>query len=247
MIKYLTPLNIFRFMNVGVLFSGGKDSTFALYWAVQQGWDVRCLITMQSVNPASFMFHTPNIFLTQLQAECLGIPLLYVPTLGAKEEELSDLKAALSRAKTLHEIDTVVTGAVASDYQEERINRISQELGLRTFSPLWHKNQEELVSEMIDSGFVCKISAVAAMGLDESYLGATINHALLSKLKALRDQFHIHLAGEGGEFESLVMDCPLFRKQLVIDEAEKRMDGQWNGVWVVKRAHTVDKPHPPTL
>ena len=234
-------------MNVGILFSGGKDSTFALSWAVQQGWDIRCLITMQSVNPASFMFHTPNIFLTQLQAECLGIPLLYVPTLGAKEEELSDLKAALARAKTLHEIDTVVTGAVASDYQEERINRISQELGLRTFSPLWHKNQEELVSEMIDCGFVFKITAVAAMGLDETFLGATLDHAMLSKLKKIRDQYNIHIAGEGGEFETLVLDCPLFHKHLVIDEAEKQMDGPWNGVWVVRKAHMVDKSSTQTL
>jgi len=234
-------------MNVGILYSGGKDSTFALSWAYQQGWNIRCLITLRSLNPASYMFHTPNIFLTQLQSECLGLPILFVPTIGEKEEELHDLKAALLRAKTLYGIDTLITGAVCSDYQEERINRICQELTIRTFSPLWHKNQEQLVEEMITSGFEFKITAIAAQGLDTSYLGATFDLSMLARFKQLHQQHHIHIAGEGGEFETLVVDCPLFHKRLIIDSAKAVMEGAWNGVWHVTSAHVERKSTPKGL
>jgi len=216
-------------MKVGVLFSGGKDSTFALHWAEAQGWDIKCLITLNSENPSSFMFHTPNIHLVKEQAECLELPLVFHDTPGIKEEELEDMKDALQKAKELHNIDTVVTGAVASNYQEERVNRICQELNLRTFSPLWHKDQEQLLNEMIDANFDMRIIAIAAYGLNESYLGRQINKELIEDFKKRQRDYGLHIAGEGGEFESFVFNAPLFKKKIVIEESNKIMDTEEAG------------------
>jgi len=228
-------------MKVAVLFSGGKDSTFALSWAQLQGWDVCGLVTMTSANPHSYMFHTPNIHLVKLQAECLSLPLIFQETAGEKEKELNDLRDALLEAKEKWSVEGIITGAVASNYQEERINRICHELGLKTYSPLWHKDQEALVSEMIKSGFEITIQAIAGDGLDESYLGKVITPAVFDDLKMLHRKFGIHVAGEGGEYESLILDCPLFDKRIIVEDAHVEMDGKHSGVWVISGAVIVDK------
>ena len=82
-------------MKVAVLFSGGKDSCFAAYKAKQAGNELTCLISVISENPESYMFHTPNISLTEKQAEVMNLPLIVHKTLGQKEEELTDLEQAI--------------------------------------------------------------------------------------------------------------------------------------------------------
>ena len=122
-------------MRLGVLFSGGKDSTFALHLAAEKE-EVVCLITVVSKNKESYMFHTPNIDVTTLQAEALGLPLVSVVTEGEKEEELADLEAAIAEAKEKFQIDGVVTGAVESVYQASRVQRICNLLDVWCFNPL---------------------------------------------------------------------------------------------------------------
>ncbi len=234
-------MHLNRGMKVGVLFSGGKDSTFALHWAEAQGWELKCLITLASENPASYMFHTPNIHLVKEQAKCLDLPLIFKSTKGVKEEELKDLKSALEEAKKQHQIDTIIVGAVASDYQEERVQRVCAELGLRVFAPLWHKNQEQLVKEMIDANFDIRLIAVAADGLDESYLGRKYDQALLEDFKKKHQKYGLHIAGEGGEFESFVLDCPLFKERLEITKATKVMDSKHSGYLKIEEIKRVPK------
>ena len=228
-------------MKVGILFSGGKDSTFALAWAIGQGWDVRCLLSMKSENPESYMFHFPNIHLVEEQAKCLNLPLLTIKTKGEKETELKDLKKLLKKAKEKHKITGIITGALASDYQEERINRICHDLDLKTYSPLWHKNQEQLLTEMLEAGFEIKIVAIAAYGLTKEFVGKTITIETLQKLKQLHKKYGIHIAAEGGEYESLVVDCPLFKKRIKIEDAETIMEDENTGRYVIKKVKLEDK------
>ncbi|MFH0752456.1 MAG: diphthine--ammonia ligase [archaeon] len=212
-------------MKLGILFSGGKDSTFAAYLAKEYGNDIACLITISSKNPFSHMFHTPSITSTKKQAEAMGILWIDVETEGEKETELEDLKKAILKAKEEYDIDGVVTGAVESVYQATRIQKICNELDLEVFNPLWQKDQTELLKNLLENKFEIIITGVAAYGLDKSWLGRKIDKKFIEDIKKLHDKYQLNQAGEGGEFETLVLNCPLFSKKLEITEQKILTDG----------------------
>lgn len=222
-------------MRVAALFSGGKDSVFSIYITQQYGWDVTTLVTLASENTDSWMFHSINIHLTELLAEALAIPLLKRTTKGEKEREVQDLQDILKDLP----IDGVISGAIASEYQRTRIERVCDRLGIKSFTPLWHKKPELLLRDQLHAGFQSIIVGVFANGFDETWLGTSITEETIQKLLDLRNRFGINVAGEGGEFETLALDGPIFKKKLVIDEARK----EWHrdsGVLQVRRAHLQD-------
>jgi len=226
-------------MKAAVLFSGGKDSTMAVYKAMEMGWEVEYLVSLHSVNPHSYMFHVPNIHLDVILAEALGIRLVSVDTPGNKEEELKDLRQVLQDLKD-RGIEAIFSGALSSTYQKSRIDNICQELGLESVAPHWHRDPKEYMEEILKLGFQVIITAVAAEGLDESWLGREINHQTLDELQALHEKHRIHLAFEGGEAETLTLDGPIFIKKVIIKESEKiwQVDsGQLN----VKKVELEDK------
>lgn len=226
-------------MRLGVLFSGGKDSTLALHFAVEKE-EVACLITVVSKNKESYMFHTPNINATVLQAEALGLPLVWVATEGQKEEELHDLERAISEAKTNFQIDGVVTGAVESVYQASRIQRICNRLDLWCFNPLWKHDQKVLLETLVEKNYEVIISGVFAYPLDEKWLGKQINAQVIARLVELQGQYGISPSGEGGEIETTVLDAPLFKKRLEIVHSSVEAKGN-SGVYIIKQAGLVPK------
>lgn len=203
-------------MKVACLFSGGKDSTFALYWAMLQGWDVKCIVSLIPKNKESYMFHVPNIGRTVYQAKAMNLPLITEKTSGEKEKELRDLKKALKKTKTRYGITGVVAGAIASEYQRIRINLICHELNLKVYAPLWHKKPMNYLNELVEAGFKAKIISISAEGIPLSFLGKTINKPLLKKLAELSRKHDFHPAFEGGEAETFVIDGPIFRKRIII-------------------------------
>ncbi len=224
-------------MRVAVLYSGGKDSNYALYWALKQGFEVEYLVSMVSESEESYMYHVPNIHLTELQAKAIGIPLVKGFTSGEKEREVEDMKTVLEGLK----IDGVVAGALASEYQKQRVDRVAEELGLKSFAPAWHRDPVDYMRELIDI-FDIVMVGVSAYGLDERWLGRRIDESALEELVRLHEKYRIHVAGEGGEFETFVRDAPFFKARIVFDEVEKK----WNecnyfGVLEVKRAHLEGK------
>src|SRR3989344_670190 len=194
-------------MKLGVLFSGGKDSSYALYKARNE---VKVLITLDSKNKDSFMFHTPIDKVQELSKK-INLPLIKVKTEGRKEEELEDLKKAIKKAINEYQIEGVVTGAVASTYQASRIQKICDELEIYCFNPLWLKNQEELLREIVELKFKIKIVKGAADGLDESWIGKVIDKKNLEKLIVLSKKYRFSISGEGGEIETEILDGPIFR------------------------------------
>ena len=207
-------------LKLGVLFSSGKDSSYALWTMKKMNYDISCLITLQSKNKSSWMFHTPNINLASLQAEAANIPIIIQETEGEKEKELKDLKTALEKAKKEYEIDGIVTGALYSTYQRDRIEKIAEELQLKVFSPLWHINQEKEMRQLLDEGFDIILSSIAAEGLDKSWVGRKVTQEDVDKLVELNKKIGLNIAGEGGEFESLVLDAPFFKKKIEITESK---------------------------
>jgi diphthine-ammonia ligase len=226
-------------MKLGVLFSGGKDSTLALHMAAKHE-QVACLITLVSQNTESYMFHTPNIDMTTLQAEALGLPLIRKTTKGKKEEELADLEAAIAEAISQFRIEGVVTGAVESVYQSTRIQRICHRLGVWCLNPLWKRNQKELLEELLAKRFKVIVSGVFAYPLDESWLGRELNDDMVDALVNLQERYGISPSGEGGEIETTVLDAPLFK--LKIEVADYAVEARGNsGVYVVKDARLSQK------
>ena len=213
-------------MKVAILFSGGKDSIYAAYLAQQEGNELACAIVIKSENPDSYMFHTPSIEKTEKQVEVVGIPLLVHKTKGEKEEELKDLSEAIRVAKEKYGIEGVVTGALHSEYQASRIGKICDELKLESINPLWHKEEIGYLKELIENDFEVVITAVAAYPLDSSWLGRKIDGKFVEEVSELKKKYKIHPAGEGGEFETFVLNCPLFKKGLKVKSFEDFSSGE---------------------
>jgi len=226
-------------MKAAVLFSGGKDSTLAAYKAMEDGWKVEYLLSMHSENPHSYMFHVPNIHLTQLLSQAMELPLIQAETPGEKEKELEDLKRAMLYLKNKG-VEAIFTGAIHSEYQKSRIDGLCKEIGLESIAPLWHRDPLEYMQEVVNLGFEVIITSVSAEGLDESWLGRVIDEDLLEELKALHEKYGLHMAFEGGEAETLVLDGPIFKKRLNILDTEKVWNVD-NGHLVIKDAELIDK------
>ena len=226
-------------MNVAILFSGGKDSTMAVYAALEAKEDVKYLLSMKSKNDESYMFHVPNIHVTDLLSEALDIPIMSVETDGVKEEELEDLKAAFLDLKDLG-VEAIYTGALYSVYQKSRIEKLGDEVGLKIISPYWHVDELEYMRKIVSLGFKIMICGVAAWGLDESWLGRIIDYDTIDELVRLNEKYHVDIAFEGGEAETLAIDGPIFKKRIEILKYKK----EWHldsGVFVIEDAVLKEK------
>ncbi len=218
-------------MRVASLFSGGKDSTYATYVAMQRGWNVTHLLSIVPEDRDSMLFHTPNLHLTPLQADAMRIPLIRETATMGEDGEL----AALQRIFRRIVVDGVIVGAIASDYQHAWVNRIADEVGLRVFAPLWRRDPRRLVYEYLEAGFDIAFSSVSAEGLDASWLGRRWDDRVIRDLLRLQETRGVHPCGEGGEFETLVLDAPPFEQAIEIVRATPDWRGT-AGVWRVDEA-----------
>jgi len=207
-------------MKIGILFSGGKDSCYAAWLAKKNKHNLVCLISIFSENKESFMFHTPLIEKTKKQAEVMNLPLIIQKTKGKKEEELRDLEKAIKTAIKKYKIKGIVTGAIASVYQVSRVQKICDKLKIECFNPLWQIDEEDYLKELIKNKFEVIVTGVFAYGLNKSWLGKKKKKKFIKDIKQLKEKYKIHVAGEGGEFESFVLNCPLFRRKLRIKGKE---------------------------
>ena len=223
-------------MRLAALFSGGKDSTYAAHLASLLGHDVSYLVTMFPARDDSWMFHTVNIGLAPNVAQAMGIESVVVETSGEKEAELQDLKPAIAGLN----VDGLVTGAIASSYQRSRVDGICSELEIEHVAPIWGRESSELVREMIANGMSIIVTAVAAMGLDEKWLGKTFDEGALEELSFLSERYGVDVCGEGGEMETLVLDAPWFTSKLEIVSAKPEWDGV-RGNLHVEEAHLIQK------
>jgi len=224
-------------LKVAVLFSGGKDSTYAAWIAQHQGWDVAALVSVLPKGIESLMFHFPNVRWTKIQAEAMGLPHR---TIDAGQDELLGLREGLHETQEALGIDGLVTGAVASDYQKSRIDQICDMLGLKSFAPLWRKDPQILVNDLRSFGFKIILSGVGAAGLDESWLGQELTDRRWDLLEKVSKKHGIHLTGEGGEYETFVIDAPHFERRVSVDKTVNRWDGQ-SGYLVIEQASLVHK------
>ena len=204
-------------MRLASLYSGGKDSSFSLYLAEQFGHEVPYIVNIRAEKDESWIFHTPNQNAVPVLAELMEKRLIQGVTNGSEGDDINALKKALDGL----DIDGVVTGAVHSDYQWDRMNMVCGDLGLKVISPLWRKDQDMILNETIDSGIKAMIIGVYAEGFDESWLGRIIDRDAFKELKELNRKYGISVMGEGGEYESLTIDSPMQKRPLILS-SEKR-------------------------
>jgi len=218
------------------LFSGGKDSSWALYRALAAGHPVERLVTVHPEGD-SYMYHVPATRLAELAAESIGIDLVAVEPddfdagdatdSGAQgDAELEPLEAALSDLddRLADGVTGVTAGAVESEYQTSRIRAMCERLDAELFAPLWREDPRELINAMLEAGFEIRIIQVAAYGLDESWLGRTMDADAVAELERLDDEYGVHILGEGGEFETLVTDGPHMDRSIELDYGT-----EWDG------------------
>lgn len=227
-------------MKVGILYSGGKDSTYAAYTIKRQGHRLTCLITILPESPESYLFHYPNTEWTELQAEAIGIPIVKSKTKQVGESEAQDLAEAIETAKKEHQIEGIATGGLASRYQKDRFEAVCREAGLKPLSPLWQEDPETYMKSIVTSDFTVMLVGVAAEGLSKDWLGRIVDEDMIKELKELNRQLGIHIAFEGGEAETFVLDCPLFTRRIQILGTEKHWHGD-HGRLEIKDARLVEK------
>lgn len=215
------------------LFSGGKDSSWALYCALRDGCSIARLLTVHPLED-SYMYHVPATDLARLAAESIGISLVEIDStvetadvVDSGEQgdaELDVLERALEKLDDEIGVDGLIAGAIESEFQTSRIEAMAERLDAETFTPLWGRDPVSLAEAMLEAGFEIQVVQVAAAGLDESWLGRTLDREALDELIALNERYGVHVLGEGGEFETVVTNGPHMDRRIEI-EYEKEWDG----------------------
>lgn len=220
-------------MKTVALLSGGKDSIYNMMHCVANGHDIVCighLYPPQNIEELdSYMYQSVGYRALPYIAQCLDLPLYSRQIYGTSknteyeydtcdEDEVEDLYLLLKQVISNHsDLEAISVGAICSNYQRIRVEHVANRLGLKVLSYLWEKNQINLVKEMINIGIEAIVIKTATMGLTKKHLGQSIK-SLLPTLLSLHNQWNINVAGEGGEYETLVLDCPLFKKKLLLNQ-----------------------------
>ncbi len=213
-------------MKLAFLFSGGKDSTYAIHVVKQQGHEVKCLLSVFPKSDESHLLHHPNIQWTKLQSESMNIPQLTITSNSNEtDDELTLLENLLQNAKDQFQIEGLVHGGIKSKFQKDKFENVCSKLNLIVMAPLWDLEPEEYMNELIDSKFDFIMTTVSSDGLDDSWLGKIITKSDISSLKLLSEKFGFNLNFEGGEAETFVINCPLFENSIKINQSQKIWDG----------------------
>lgn len=223
-------------LRVAALVTGGKDSALALHRSLKQGHKIVSLVTMVPQRADSWMFHYPNIHMADLFAEAVGIPLVKSETSGLKDAELVDLKQTLAQLS----IDAVVSGAISSKYQKEHVDGICAELEINHIAPLWQNDPLSLLNEMLELKMKTIIVGLYAHGFTSDWLGREIDETTIGDLVELNRRYQVSLVGEGGEYETLVLDASFLSKRIKLIDIERIWQGA-SGYLLVKKAVLVSK------
>jgi len=205
-------------MKVGIIYSGGKDSTLAMIKSMDKN-EIACLISIIPFSEESLIFHFSNVEFVKYQAEAMDIPLIQEK--AENENELETLKHLIEKAKKEFKIEGIVCGAIKSKYQYERLKKLSKDLNLEFLAPLWQMGEIEELKEVLANKIKAMITCVAAYPLTENYLGRIIDEKFVEEMKMMKEKYGINASGEGGEYETFVLDAPIFKKEIVVKSFEK--------------------------
>ncbi len=206
-----------------VSWSGGKDCCQAAYQAGLMGFSIEYLVNMITQDGLRSSSHGISAACIKLQAQAMQIPILQNP--AARETYESVLIGVMARIKAKG-VDTGIFGDIDFNAHREWIDRVCGLAGITPVLPLWLENQERIALDFIGAGFSSIIVAVRADLLGPEWLGRYYDAGFLKDLTAHNRD--ISLVGEAGEFHTLVIDGPLFKKRLSITESNvERRENHW--------------------
>ncbi|HJU13028.1 MAG TPA: diphthine--ammonia ligase [Candidatus Nitrosotalea sp.] len=213
-------------MKLAALFSGGKDSTYAIFKSKSDGHTISCLVTIFPKSDESHLLHHPNIEMTRVQAKLMHIPQITASAASDETDaELVEIKNALTLAKRQYGIEGVVHGGIRSMFQKRRFEEVCSNLGLEVLSPLWGIHEASYLRDLVNSGFQFIMTSVTAGGLDDSWLGREISMQDVERLISISSKHGLNASFEGGEAETFVLGCPLFSGRIRIVKSSKTWDG----------------------
>ena len=227
-------------MKVAVMYSGGKDSTMALKHGLDQGWKVEALISVKPKSTESFLYQYATVEWTRLSSEALGIPVIHVKSekIGPKEEA-DELEQVFENLK----VDAILVGGVglqATQIREWR--RVAGKFGIELIVPYENLTSEELFDKTISSGFEIMLTDVASDGLGPEWIGKKLSKENAEEFNILSKKFGFDVLGEGGYYNSLVLDGPIFNKKIQIISSKKIWDSKtYSGYMEIQDARLVDK------
>lgn len=212
-------------MKLAALFSGGKDSTYAIYLAKKQGHEIACLLSVFPESDESHLLHHPNLKWTSLQSESMSIPQITIQSGSNTDTELIALENILRKSQDQYNIDGMVHGGINSQFQKDIFENLCSKLNLKSVSPLWGTEPKQYLENLLTDNFNFIITSVSSGGLDDSWLGKKIEKDEIQRLEYLSKKFGFNLNFEGGEAETFVINCPLFSHPIEILKGKKFWDG----------------------
>ena len=221
-----------------VLFTGGKDSCLALFRAKQGGYNIKYLLAVLPESYDSWMWHKPFIDLLEAQAKSLGIPLIVQNSDADKEKKLNDLEHLFEKVKG--KVECIVTGGVASKYQGDRIGKAAKKFGFEVILPIWHIPAQELWQECIKNNFKIVITKISCDGIPPEMLNKPIDPETYRKLLKLSKEYSFDIIAEGGDFETTVLDMPLFKKEIEVS-GDIESEGAYRHFFMIKKVKLLPK------
>ncbi|HIG98392.1 TPA: diphthine--ammonia ligase [Candidatus Woesearchaeota archaeon] len=231
-------------MNVAVMYSGGKDSNYAVQHAIEKGWSIKYLLSVKPTRTDCYLFHFATVEHTPVQAEALGLKhyLLGCSVADPKAEAAIVEKFVAGKQKSKSEkVDAVILGGTG--LQATQIRSLQDALrpyGIEVFAAHSGLDHFDVLKQMIEKGYEIIITQVASEGLPD-WLGKRITKENIARLDADSIKFGFHVGGEGGYYDSFVADAPMFGKSIVIKETEKVMEDAYSGHVIIKQLKLADK------
>src|SRR3989338_2459772 len=229
-------------MDVAILYSGGKDSTFAIQHANDRGWNIKYLISVKPTRKDCFLFHFATVEQTKELAKMLDIPHFYVKCSVADPVKEADIvrKVVESNQKKM-KVDAVVLGGTGlQETQLKSIQNALRPFNIDVFASHAGEEHDLVMGQMLDRGYEIIITQIASDGLKD-WLGKKITSDNFAQLKKDSIKYGFHIGFEGGYADTLVTNCPLFEKQMVVDEMSLFFEDNYCGHVVIDKYHMQKK------
>ncbi|MFH1591858.1 MAG: diphthine--ammonia ligase [Candidatus Woesearchaeota archaeon] len=226
-------------MKVAVLYSGGKDSNYALADAIEKGWEIAYLLSVKPTRTDCYLFHYATVEHTQLQAKQLGIPHI-ITTCDIADPELE--AGIVKNIVEKHPVDAVILGGTGLQVtQIKAVQDALLPLRVETFASHVGEEHGDLIGDMLEKGYKIMISQFAAEGLGEEWLGRVLDKDSYKELKYLSTKHGFHVGGDGSAFDTFVLDCPLFERRIEFGSIKKYKESGFSGYLVAESPKIVEK------